>query len=54
MRILVVEDNNQLVTLLTKALGRAGLDVDAVLYTFERRVSQSHVTGVAGLIVRAP
>ena len=29
MRILVVEDNNQLVTLLTKALGRAGLDVDA-------------------------
>jgi len=29
MRILVVEDNNQLVGLLTKALARAGLDVDA-------------------------
>lgn len=29
MRILVVEDNNQLVALLTKALARAGLDVDS-------------------------
>ena len=28
MRILVVEDNNQLVGLLTKALALAGLDVD--------------------------
>jgi two-component system, OmpR family, response regulator len=30
MRILVVEDNNELVALLTKALTRAGLDVDPV------------------------
>ncbi len=30
MRILVVEDNKELVALLTKALGRAGLDVDSV------------------------
>jgi DNA-binding response OmpR family regulator len=29
MRILVVEDNKELVGLLTKALGRAGLDVDS-------------------------
>ena len=29
MRILVVEDNGELVGLLTKALARAGLDVDA-------------------------
>src|SRR5688572_15490573 len=29
MRLLVVEDNNDLVALMTKALARAGLDVDA-------------------------
>ena len=30
MRVLVVEDNEDLVGLLTKGLGRAGLEVDAV------------------------
>ena len=31
MRVLVVEDNDDLVALVTKALARAGLDVDAGL-----------------------
>jgi hypothetical protein len=32
----------------------AGFDRDSVLHALERRVSQRHVAGIPGLVVRAP
>jgi DNA-binding response OmpR family regulator len=47
MRILLVEDNVELVDLLAKALARAGLDVDAVRTVADAEVSLRTVTSAA-------